>query len=168
MLHAVPLEVWLAASYALFLMMVAAVLERLAMRAHRRSEQYQVAGFKFHADFDCWECPTGQFLHRSDIDHDRRVTRYKASAHACNACHIKPECTDSTTGREIERQMDSWLTTELGRFHRGISLALLVLAALLLLVEAARYPQPRAELVLGLIFVPAAIATTRLLSAFFN
>lgn len=168
MLHTVPVEVWLAAAYALFLMMVAAVLERLAMRAHQRSEEYQVAGFKFHADFDRWECPTGQLLHRSDIDYGGRVTRYKAPAHACNVCRIKPECTDSENGREIERHMDSWLSTEVGRFHRGISLALLLLAALLLIIEAARYRQPQAELVLGSLFVPAVIASSRLLSAFFN
>jgi hypothetical protein len=107
MLRIVPIEVWLAAAYALFLMIVAALLERLAMRAHHRSEQYQVAGFKFHADFDRWECPTGQFLHRSDIDYRRRVARYKAPAHACNACRMKPECTDSESGREI--LSDTWI-----------------------------------------------------------
>jgi hypothetical protein len=64
--------------------------------------------------------------------------------------------------------MDSWLLTEVGRFHRAISLALLFLATLLLVIEAIRYRQPRAELILGLLFLPAAIATARLLSAFFN
>lgn len=168
MLRAVPIEVLLAASYALFLLIVAAALERLAMHSHRGSERYELAGFKFHKDLDRWECPEGQPLHQSEVDHHRRIIRYKAPAHACNRCRMKPQCTDSETGREIERSMNSWLTSELGRFHRGISLALLLLAALLLTIEAARYPQPYPELVLGLLFVPVVIAITRLLSAFSN
>ncbi len=64
--------------------------------------------------------------------------------------------------------MDSWLRSEIGRFHRGISLALLLLAALLLAIEAARYPQPYPEMVLGLLFVSVVIAAVRLLSAFSN
>ncbi len=168
MLRAVPIEVLLAAGYALFLMIVAAVLERLAIHSHRRSEQYEVAGFKFHRDFDRWECPTGQHLQRTDVDHHRRIVRYKAPAHACNACRIKAQCTESHTGREIEREMDSWLTSEIGRFHRGISLALLSLAALLLAIEAARYPQPRSELLLGSMFVLIVVAAARLISVFSN
>lgn len=166
MFRAVPVEVLLAAGYAFFLMVVAAVLERLAMHSHRRSEQYETAGFKFHTEFDRWECPTGQYLHRIEIDHNRQIIRYQAPAHACNACHIKAQCTDSSTGREIERHLDSWLTSEIGRFHRGISLALLFLAALLLVIEAARFHQPYAELVLGFLFVLVVIAAARLLSAF--
>lgn len=168
MLHGIPIEVLLTAGYAVFLMTVAVALERLAKHSHRRSEQYEVAGFKFHRDFDRWECPTGHQLHRSEVDHERRIVRYKAPAHACNACRIKSQCTDSHTGREIEREIDSWLTSEIGRFHRGVSLALLSLAALLLVIEAARYPQPRSELLLGVLFVPAVIATAKLLSAFSN
>lgn len=168
MFRVVPIEVLLVAGYALFLLMVAAILERLALHSHRRAEQYELAGFKFHAEFDRWECPEGQSLHRNEVDLRRRIVRYRAPAHACNRCRMKPQCTDSETGREIERSMDSWLRSEIGRFHRGISLALLLLAALLLAIEAARYPQPYPEMVLGLLFVSVVIAAARLLSAFSN
>lgn len=166
MLGTIPVEVLLATVYALFLIAVSAVLERLAKHSHQRSEQYEVAGFKFHRELDRWECPTGQHLHRSEVEHDRRITRYKAPAHACNACHIKADCTDSETGREIEQRLDSWLTSEIRRFHRGISLALLLIAALLLIIEAARYREPRSDLLLGSLFVPVAIAAARLISDF--
>lgn len=166
MLHAVPIEVLLAAGYALFLLIISVVLERVAMHSQRHSEEYETAGFKFHTEFDRWECPTGQYLHRIEIDHRRRIIRYQAPAQACNACHIKAQCTDSHTGREIERQMGSWLSSEIGRFHRGISLALLSLAALLLVIEAARYRQPYAELVLGSLFALVFIAATTLFSSF--
>ena len=164
MLHAVPIEVWLAAAYALFLMGVAAVLERLAVRAHRRSEQYEVAGFKFHQDCERWECPTGQLLHRSETDHRLRVIRYKAPAHACNACHLKARCTDSHSGREIEQPMDSWLRSEIGRFHQVISLALLLLAATLLAIEAARFPRSPSVVVLAIPVLPIGVAALRLAS----
>jgi hypothetical protein len=48
---------------------------------------------------------------------------------------IKHLCTESEEGREIEHHPDSWLESEIARFHRGISLALLFLAGLLLVVE---------------------------------
>ena len=168
MLDTIPVEVLLAAGYAIFLILVAAVLEGLAKHSHRRSEQYEVAGFRFHREFDRWECPTGQRLHRSGVEHDRRIIRYKAPAHACNACHVKANCTDSETGREIEQHLDSWLTSEIRRFHHGISLVLLLLAALLLIIEAARYREPRSDLLLGFLLVPVAIAAARLTSAFFS
>lgn len=168
MLHGIPIEVLLTAGYAVFLMSVAVALERMAKHSHRRSEQYEVAGFRFHRDFDRWECPAGQQLHRSEVDNERRVIRYKAPAHACNACRIKSQCTDSHTGREIEREIDSWLKSGIGRFHRGISLALLFLAASLLAIEAARYRQPQAELILGLPFVLVGLLAVRLFFVFSN
>jgi|SRR5579872_4328378 len=165
MLRAIPIEVLLAAGYALFLMIVAVALEWLARRSHQRSEQYELAGFKFHADVDRWECPTGQHLHRSEVEHDQRIIRYKAPAHACNACHIKTNCTDSETGRQIEQRIDSWLTSEIRRFHNGISLALLTLAALLLGIEAVRFPHPPAVFILAVLFLPIGIAVFRLASS---
>jgi hypothetical protein len=166
MLQFAPPEVFFAVGYALFLMIVAGVLERLGLQAHHRSQQYELGGFKFQHDADRWECPQGHYLHRSVTDHDRRVIRYKAPAHTCNACRMKPQCTDSQNGREIEREIGSWIETELGRFHRGISLTLLLLAGLLLLIEAARYHQPRADLVLGAPVVLLVMSAARRLRAF--
>ena len=62
----------------------------------------RVTGFKFHREFDHWECPTGQLLHRHSVDHQRNIVRYRAIGHICNCCHKKPDCTDSEEGREIE------------------------------------------------------------------
>ena len=55
--------------------------------------------------------------------------RYRAKAHVCNACPRKDACTDSDHGREIVRPLDPWPHSEAGRFHRGISLLLVVLGA---------------------------------------
>ncbi len=40
----------------------------------------------------------------------------------------------------MERRLDTWVESELRRFHRGMSLALLLLATIILLAEIFRYP----------------------------
>jgi hypothetical protein len=60
---------------------------------------------------------------------------------------MKRDCTDSDHGREIEHHLDLWIRTGIGGFHAAISLALLLLAALLIVIEAVRYPQPPTLLV---------------------
>jgi hypothetical protein len=51
---------------------------------------------------------------------------------------VKSDCTDSDTGREIARALDPWPHSEAGRFHRGIALAMMALAALILALAAVR------------------------------
>jgi len=63
---------------------------------------------------------------------------YRAPAAACNACPSKSACTDSGQGREIERSSLSELEHGIARFHRAVSLTLLVLASLILAVELVR------------------------------
>ena len=154
MIRTIPFEVLLAAAYALFLVVVAIVLERLARHSHQRSEQIQVAGFKYYPEPDHWECPDGQHLKRKEIDHHQRVVRYQAPGHICNRCSFKMNCTDSDTGREIRRHLDSWLDSELQRFHRGISLALIFLAVLILIIEMVRHNRLEELLLLAAILAP--------------
>jgi hypothetical protein len=159
-------EVLMAEGYSLFLVAVAALLEWLARHSHRRSEQMRVTGFKFHSEFDHWKCPTGQLLRRHSVDHERNIVRYRAPAHVCNCCHKKIDCTDSDEGREIERRVDSWVQSEIRRFHRGISLALLLLAALILAFQVTWYRQPRDLIVLGVPLVAIGAAGIRLAQGF--
>lgn len=154
MIRTMPIEVLLAAGYAIFLVIVALVLERLARHSHQRSEQIQVAGFKYHEALDHWECPTGQHLPRKEVDRHQRVVRYQAPGHICNKCSFKMNCTDSDTGREIERHLDSWIDSELQRFHRGISLALMFLAVLILVIEMVSHHQLRDLLLLAVVLAP--------------
>jgi len=142
MIRGVHIQVLLAAGYAVFLAVAALVLELLARHSHRRSQQFQVAGFRYHPQVDAWECPTGKRLPRAESDPARRLVVYRASAHVCNRCHIKFDCTDSDRGRKIERRLDSWLDSEIRRFHRGLSLALVFLAALILVAEVFFHKSP--------------------------
>jgi hypothetical protein len=165
MIPGVHNEVLLAAGYAVFLAAAAFCLEALARFSHRRSENYRNAGFSYQQKIDQWECPMGLPLVRSHTDHVKRIAYYKASAHDCNACSLKLNCTDSDEGRVLESRIDLWVESELRKFHRGLSIALLVLATLILLVEMARHSRA-AELgvIVGLL-VPIGITETRMLVA---
>lgn len=131
-------EVVLAAGYGASLLLAAAVMEWLSAHTHRRSLRYRTAGFSYDAQHDHWQCPEGQHLWPHEFDSDRRLVRYKAKAHVCNGCPRKDACTDSNTGREVVRPLDPWPHSEAGRFHRGLSLVLVVLAVLVLSVGLIR------------------------------
>jgi len=163
---AMSTEVILAAGYGVFLLVVALGLEWLARHSHRRSEAYRTAGFTFDSAHDHWLCPEGERLPRAHTDHGRRLVRYRASAQICNACPVKDDCTDSDDGREIAQPMDSWPRSEAGRFHRGISVMLLTLAAATILVVLVRNHEPAEVVVLSIALAPIAFALPRLLGAF--
>jgi hypothetical protein len=159
-------EVLLATGYALFLVGVAVILEFVARHSHHRSERYRNAGFAFKPALDVWECPTGHHLKREKTDFERKVTHYRAQAHKCNACAFKKYCTDSEDGRLLESRPDSWLQSELRRFHRVISLALLLLAALILVAEMFRYRELNDWIALLILLLPISFAGSRHLVSF--
>ena len=150
MFAAFHLEPLLATGYALLLIAFAAAMEWMGRHSHRRADQYHIGGFRFHRHADHWECPHGARLERAEIDNDLRVIRYRAPAQTCNGCPIKTRCTDSDTGREISISLDPWLSSAIGRFHRGISLALLALAALIMTIELLRHDHGRERWMLSM------------------
>ena len=163
MIWGVHLEVFLASAYAVFRRGVAYLLERLARRSQKRAESYRHSGFVYFRDLDYWECPAGHQLVQLHTDHQRRVTTYRAPASACNSCSLKLNCTDSDEGRLLERRLDTWIESELRQFHRGISLALLLLATVILLGEIVRYPPLRDRTALVALLLPLGLAQWKLL-----
>ncbi len=161
MIHGVHLEVMLACGYALLLVGIAAILEIVARHSHRRSGHYRNSGFVYKQKLDVWECPAGHHLTREQTDFERKIAFYRAPAHKCNACHCKKDCTDSSAGRVLESRLDAWLQSELNRFHRGISLALLLLAVLILAAEMFEYQAARDWLVLVVVLLPIGLAGSR-------
>jgi hypothetical protein len=159
-------EVFLAAGYAVFLLCVALGLDLLARHSHARSERYRTAGFTYHHAHDAWICPEDQLLLRSETDHGRRLIRYRGRPQICNHCPAKTDCTDSDDGREVVLAMDPWPHSEAGRFHRGISLVIVLLAALVLSVEALRNHAALELAVLGTVLVVVALTAWYLHAAF--
>jgi hypothetical protein len=159
MISGVHLEVVLAGSYAIFFVAVAFALEMVARHSHKRSERYRNSGFVYFHKMDLWECPAGRQLLRSGKDHQRRPVHYRAPAEACNACSLKKKLHGF-------RRRTPRLESELRRFHRGISLVLLLLATIILLAETAQHAEPRESLIVGGLLIPLGIAETKLFSAF--
>jgi Transposase DDE domain len=135
-------EALLAGGYAAALLLGALTLEWLSAHTHRRALRYRTAGFTYHPGHDHWTCPEGEHLWPHEYDHERRLLRYRARAHVCNRCPVKERCTDSDSGRELVRPLDPWPHSEAGRFHRVISLMLVVLAAGVLLLALVRNHSP--------------------------
>jgi hypothetical protein len=159
-------EVFLAAGYAVFLLGVALGLDLVAHRSHARSQRYRTAGFTYHHTHDAWICPEEQVLVRSETDYERRLVRYRGRPQICNHCPAKSDCTDSDEGREVVRPMDPWPHSEAGRFHRGISLAVALVAAPILAAVALRNHAPLELVVLGATFLVVALTAWHLHSAF--
>lgn len=156
-------EALFAAGYATFLVTGAFALEWLSAHTHRRSLRYRTAGFTYNETHDHWLCPEGEQLWPHELDRERRLVRYRARAHICNACPSKNRCTDSDHGREVVRPLDPWPHSEAGRFHRVIALTMVALGILILAVELVRNHEPRVLGLLAGLLVGAALAARWLL-----
>lgn len=158
--------VLLAVGYGVFLLCIAGGLELLARGSHTRSQRMRTTGFTYHKHLDVWECSQGQHLLPMAVDYKLRLVRYRGNAHVCNACPLKAACTDSHEGREIVQALDPWPYSEIGRFHRGISLVLALLALIVLGVTMSFHHRLYELLVLGITFAFIALLSLRLLMAF--
>jgi hypothetical protein len=159
-------ETLLIGGYATFLLVAAFALDRLARVSHARSERYRTAGFTYHPHLDAWECPAGERLALVEHDRHRRIAFYRAPAASCNRCALKRACTDSDQGREIRRALDPWPHSEAGRFHRGISVVLVALAAVIVAVAIGFNPRPPDLVVLAPLLAIVLAVLTRLGAAF--
>jgi hypothetical protein len=168
MIYGIHIEVILSFAYALLLVGVSAILEWLAHHSHRRSEHFRNSGFVYQKKLDVWQCPTGHHLTREQTDFERKIAQYRAPAHKCNVCHCKTDCTDSNSGRVLESRMDTWLESELRRFHRGVSLTLLLLAVLILGIEMLQHHQTREWILLTILLAVIGHSASKLSVSFWQ
>ena len=129
----VSVEFMLMLGYALALALIVLLLELAAGHARRRSVGVRTGGFTYHPG---------------------------ATADACDSCTSKAACMDSSHGRQIEGNTLSDVESSMARFHRALSLTLLLLASLILVVELFRTgsPYPRVLLALALVMFCTFIA----------
>lgn len=161
---AVGVDAWLAAAYCVALVGLAYVIDALARRAASISEGGMSGGFVYHADHDAWQCPQDQWLWPRSFDGQNRVMRYRGTPSVCNACPVKETCTTSSSGREIQRAVDSWPASEAARFHRGIACVVVVLGLVWPIGTALTGPGPDALLVLTVAVVVALLLSLPLWS----
>lgn len=148
-LATVSADVWLASGYCLLLVGLAYAIDALARRAAAAAEGGASGGFSYHQDHDAWKCPEDQWLWPQSFDPDNRVMRYRGSPSICNACPVKDTCTTSTSGREVQRAVDSWPASEAARFHRWIACTVVVLGFAWPAATAATGPGRTSLVVLG-------------------
>jgi hypothetical protein len=97
-------------------------LELLA-RAHFRKAQRQAHdGFGYDPVLDHYECPQGELLTLQTYDDRDKLAIYKAPASSCNACVLKAFCTPHDDGRRVYRSLAEFHETDVGLFHRRLSL----------------------------------------------
>jgi transposase len=70
--------------------------------AHR-TEFYGRDDFIFDPERDEYRCPQGHPLRRYSTKRTEGVVAYRGEAAVCNACPVKPKCTTSDHGREVQR-----------------------------------------------------------------
>ena len=155
-----------ATAYSAFLVACALGLDALGRHTHERSGRFRTQGFSYDAGLDLWVCPEGEQLRAFAIDHRHRVARYRARPMICNACPAKDGCTDSEEGREVVRPLDPWPHSEAGRFHRGISVVLLGLAAVIALAGILLTPSLPDLILLGAMLAVSALVGLRMSRAF--
>jgi hypothetical protein len=104
------------------------VLEFLARAHFHRAERYAHHGFSYDAELDRYECPQGELLTLDTLDDRNKLAIYKAPAASCNECVLKAFCTPHDEGRRVYRSLAAFRETDVGLFHRRLSLTIVTLA----------------------------------------
>jgi transposase len=73
--------------------------------------------FTYDANIDVYHCPGGQALRFRKHKYTERTRVYQAPAAACHACSLKPQCTDSATGRQVRRSVDEAYLERVRGYH---------------------------------------------------
>jgi hypothetical protein len=123
--------VLLVSGYAGILLLLAWIVDRLGMWSAHRAARWRTGNFLYHEDQDAWKCHQDQWLWPASFDPDKRVIRYQGQHAVCGRCPVKADCSPTPGPRELTRQLDPWPHSEAGRFHRGISLCVGIVAAFL-------------------------------------
>ena len=82
-----------------------------------RTPFYGKQRFTYDVDQDQYRCPHGAMLPRRKTKHTERVIVYQANAATCNACPLKPKCTDSDRGRMVTRSFDEPYLQRVRAYH---------------------------------------------------
>jgi hypothetical protein len=131
------LEAWLILGYVVTVLAGARLVEALARLHFRRAQRQAEWGFEYDAGADHYRCPEGELLALHLIEPAGRVAVYRAPAASCNGCPRKAVCTPHDEGRHLYRPLAAWAETDIGRFHRRLSLLMFAVAAALSLVGLA-------------------------------
>lgn len=120
--------VLLVSGYAVALLLVAWGFDRMGRRSAQKAAEWRTGNFVYHEGKDAWKCHQDEWLYPASFDPDKRVIRYVGQHAICGRCPVKDECSPTPGPREVTRAVDPWPHSDSGRFHRGISLCIAVIA----------------------------------------
>ena len=126
--HVLDIGLVLLLAYLVVLWLASWVLESLARRHFHRAQRYAHTRFAYDVELDRYECPQGELLTLHTFDDRNKLAIYKAPAASCNQCVLKAFCTTRDEGRHVFRTLTEFHETDIGRFHRWLSLIILVVA----------------------------------------
>jgi hypothetical protein len=135
----VELESWLIVVYVALVLATARLFEILARGHFERARRHAEQGFAYDADEDHYRCPEGERLSLHLRDEPRRLAVYRAPANRCNDCALKGDCTPHDEGRHVYRSLAVWAETDVGRFHRWLSLLMFAVGATLSVAGLGRW-----------------------------
>lgn len=135
----VELELWLILGYVVVVLAGARLAEVLAQVHFERARRYAEHGFEYDADADHYHCPQGERLALHVVEPESRLAVYRAPASSCNGCPLKASCTPHDEGRHLYRPLAAWAETDIGRFHRRLSLLMVGIGAIFSLGGLARW-----------------------------
>jgi hypothetical protein len=124
------LEVWLILGYVAVVLVGARLTERLARAHFERARRYAERGFEYDADADHYRCPQGERLTLHLVEESSQLAIYRAPSSSCNGCPLKTSCTPHDEGRHLYRPLAAWAETDIGRFHRRLSLLMISVGVL--------------------------------------
>jgi hypothetical protein len=125
---AIDLGLALLLGYVVILWVGGWALEFLARAHFHRAQRYAHNGFAYDTELDRYECPQGELLTLHTFDDRNKLAMYKAPASSCNECVLKSFCTPHNEGRRVYRSLAEFHETDVGRFHRLLSLLILAVA----------------------------------------
>jgi hypothetical protein len=133
------LEVWLILGYVVVVLGGARFSELLARLHFERARRYAESGFEYDADADHYQCPEGERLTLHLVEQESRLAVYRAPASSCNDCPRKASCTPHEEGRHLYRPLATWAETDIGRFHRRLSLLMIGIGLIFSLLALIRW-----------------------------
>jgi transposase len=83
-----------------------------------RTAFYGPSRFTYDAECDEYRCPGDQPLRRATAKYSEEVIVYQADPATCNACPLKVACTESKTGRRIQRSFHAAYLDKVRAYHQ--------------------------------------------------
>lgn len=152
-------EIWIVLLYVGAVIVGARVVESMARMHFERARRYAERDFEYDPIDDRYRCPEGELLPLRRLDVEKRLAIYGAPPSRCRDCRLKMSCTPYEDGRQISRSLASWAETDVGSFHRRLSLIMFGAGVVLSATELTRsVGQPGT----GLLFLALFVSLTSL------